>query len=252
MDSSQGITVPQIADRLAARLRPEGSPLMYQSWGSLLFMHWRFPADVIKSLLPERLSVDLFHGSAWVAITPFTLWNARPKFTPPLPWVSDFHETNVRTYVHVDGVPGVWFFSLDASSTLPVLGARALYHLPYYDADIEFIRRDDRVDYRLTRSAERPAHLIASWTIGDSLPEALPGSLEFFLTERYCLYAEHKDELYRARIHHRPWPLQSALLENLETDLFAANELPEPVEEPLVHSGGPVDVEVWPLHKVGG
>jgi uncharacterized protein YqjF (DUF2071 family) len=243
--------VPHVADRLAERLRPSGSPIMYQSWDSLLFMHWRIPEEVLRPLVPDRLGIDLFHGSAWVAITPFTLWDVRPVFTPSLPWISHFHEINVRTYVHLDGEPGVWFFSLDANRTLPVLGARTVYHLPYYDSEIDFARKEDTIDFSLKRpAANGDAQFAARWSIGPGLPESVPGSLEFFLTERYCLYAEHKGELYRARIHHKPWPLQSASLDHYETDLFQANGLPHPNEEPVVHGGGPVKVEVWPIEKV--
>jgi uncharacterized protein YqjF (DUF2071 family) len=251
MSTPEDKVVPHVADRLAERLRPTGSPIMYQSWGSLLFMHWRMPEEVLKPLLPDRLEIDLFHGSAFVAITPFTLWDVRPAFTPRLPWLSHFHEINVRTYVHLDGEPGVWFFSLDANRTLPVLGARAFYHLPYFDSEIEFKRTEDTVDFAMKRPADAAKiDFTARWNVGNALPEALPGSLEFFLTERYCLYAEHKGGLYRARIHHRPWPLQAASLEHYETTLFAANSLPTPDEDPIVHGGGPVKVEVWPLEKV--
>jgi uncharacterized protein YqjF (DUF2071 family) len=251
MKSDGGSGHPGMADRLKMRLRPRGSPLMYQTWDSLLFMHWRVPEEVLKPLIPARLSIDKFYGSAWLTVTPFTLSNVRPIYTPPLPWVSDFHEINVRTYVHFDGDPGVWFFSLDANSTLPVLAARAVYHLPYHDAEIRFENNNGRVDFAMDRSSGQPsAHFDARWSIGNGLSESVPGSLEFFLTERYCLYAEHKGELYRARINHRPWPLQAAALDRYQTDLFQANSLPVPDEDPTVCSGGPVKVEVWPLEKV--
>lgn len=109
---------------------------MHQSWGKLLFMHWQLPAEALRPFIPARLSIDTFRGQAWIAATPFTVWDARPVFTPPLPWLSDFHEINVRTYVHLDGVPGVWFFSLDANSLVAVLGARTFFHLPYHVAQI--------------------------------------------------------------------------------------------------------------------
>src|SRR5262250_330528 len=102
---------PQLTDRLRVRERPSGSPVMFQSWHKLLFMHWQIPAAALRQLVPHRLTIDTFEGKAWVAVTPFTLRGTRPTFTPPLPWVSNFHEINVRTYVFLDGVPGVWFFS---------------------------------------------------------------------------------------------------------------------------------------------
>jgi uncharacterized protein YqjF (DUF2071 family) len=118
---------------------------MYQSWGKLLFMHWQTPPEAIRRLIPGRLSIDTFDGKAWVGLTPFTIWDARPIFMPPMPWLSDFHELNVRTYVHLDGVPGVWFFSLDANSKAAVIGARTFFHLPYFNAHISLDPRDNTV-----------------------------------------------------------------------------------------------------------
>ena len=251
MDHPGNTDVPHIAARLSARLRPEGWPVMYQSWGSLLFMHWRVAPDLLRPLIPEPLQIDTFDDSAWLAITPFTLWGARPIFAPPFPWISNFHEINVRTYVYLDGVPGVWFFSLDASSTLPVLAARALFHLPYHDAEIDLDKKNGAVDYSMKRpDRNNPAAFTARWAIGDALPESAPGTLAFFLTERYCLYTQHSGDIYRCRISHKPWPLQQAELKSYKTNLFESNTHPAPAGDPMVYGGGPVDVEVWPLEKV--
>ena len=244
---------PSISDRLAARERPEGSPVMYQSWGNLLFMHWRVSAEALRRLLPSGLQVDAFEGEAWVGVTPFTLRGVRPVFTPPLPLVSEFHEINVRTYVHLDGAPGVWFFSLDANSAVAVTAARAVFRLPYMYADISMEQQGDTTLYRSSRGCTRdaPAEFEATWTVGEELPEAAPGTLEFFLVERYCLYTVGDEEkLYRARIHHRPWPLREAGLGNYRSNMVEAAGLGAPAGEPLVHHGGPVDVEVWPLEEV--
>src|ERR1044071_4103676 len=112
-------------DRLAVRERPEGQPVMHQDWGKLLFMHWRIREESLRPLIPERLQIDKFDGSAWIAVTPFTVWDIRafPPYLPPVPGLSSMHELNVRTYVHLDGVPGVWFFSLDANSHIAVTTA---------------------------------------------------------------------------------------------------------------------------------
>ena len=126
--------LPTLDERLSMRVRPAGAPIMHQSWGKLLFMHWEMEVEAIRPLVPEPLSIDTFDGRAWVAVAPFTIWDSRPAFTPPLPplsrWLSSFHEINVRTYVHVDGTPGVWFFSLDANSMVAVLAAREFFHFP--------------------------------------------------------------------------------------------------------------------------
>jgi len=185
---------------------------MYQSWGDLLFMHWPVPAESLRPLIPEPLAIDTHDGVAWVGITPFTMWGLRPVFAPTLPLLSESHELNVRTYVHLDGVPGVWFFSLDANNLLAVLGARVAFHLPYFRARMSLERRGRTIHFASSRTHRRaaPAEFEAAWTVGEELGEARPGSLDFFLIERYCLYSARGGKLYRARIFHRPWPLRRA------------------------------------------
>ncbi|HEX8181491.1 MAG TPA: DUF2071 domain-containing protein [Pyrinomonadaceae bacterium] len=238
-------------DRLSIRARPDGLPLMEHHWGKLLFMHWRIAARQLRPLIPDRLTIDTYDGSAWIAITPFTLWDVRLSFTPPVPYLSDFHELNVRTYVHYDGVPGVWFFSLNTNSLPTVLGARTFYHLPYYHAEIELADADQTIDYKLRRNeSNKRAEFQATWTAGADLPEAQPGSLEFFLVERYCLYAASGTSLYRARIHHRPWPLQQAKLSAFRSTMIEGDGLPTPAGEPLLHYAEALAVDIWPPERV--
>ena len=240
-----------ISDRLAARARPGGWPLMYQSWRNLLFMHWRLPVQELRPHIPEPLEIDTFDGSAWIAITPLSLWNVRPIFVPPVPFVSEFLEINVRTYVHYENVPGVWFFSLDANSWFAVAGARLFYLLPYHIAEMESERVDQTIDFRSERQDGKGGSFNARWTsTSENLAMSTPGSLEFFLTERYCLYTASRRDIYRCRIHHQPWKLGAATVESFETDLFAANELPTPAGSPLLHATEPVDVEVWGLERI--
>lgn len=241
----------ELSDRLAARKRPEGWPLMYQSWGNLLFMHWRLPADLIRPHIPEPVQIDTFDSSAWIAITPFELWNVRPIFVPPIPFFSDFCEINVRTYVYYENVPGVWFFSLDANSVLAVLGARLFYSLPYHNAEMSLRRTGKSINFSSNRSNQEHGGFDAAWFIENGEAKTSePGSLEFFLTERYCLYTLYEHDLYRCRIHHQPWELGPARPENLSTDLFSADGLPTPEGDPILHAARPVDVEVWPLAKI--
>jgi len=239
-------------ERLAIRERPSGQPLMHQTWGKLLFMHWRIDEKLLRPLLPEKLEIDTFDGTAWIGIIPFTMWDIRalPPFVPPVPGLSSAHELNVRTYVHYDRVPGVWFFSLDCNSLPAVLAARAFYHLPYYDADIDLEQHVKTIDYALKRSDDPPAHYQASWNIGDIIPFSHPGSLEFFLTERYCLYAEDEGQLYRARIHHAPWPLQKATMNSYSSSMIESLGLPAPAGEPVLNYAEELDVDIWPIHKV--
>jgi uncharacterized protein YqjF (DUF2071 family) len=242
---------PTDADRLAARHRPPGQPVMHQDWGKLLFMHWRIDENVLRPLIPQSLEIDTYGDNAWIAITPFTMWDVRafPPYVPPVPGLSSMHELNVRTYVHHNGIPGVWFFSLDANSSAAVLGARTVYHLPYHNADID-IKGKKKIRYKLNRDDDPPAEFRASWSVGEPLPKSQPGSKEFFLTERYILYTEYHDQLYRARIYHEPWELYKAELTSFSSTMLEANRIPQPKTQPILHHAEQVSVDIWLLETV--
>jgi uncharacterized protein YqjF (DUF2071 family) len=239
-------------DRFSIRSRPSGLPLIHQKWGKLLFMHWRIDKELLAPLLPSQLSIDTFDGSAWIGVIPFTMWGIRGSFLPPIPGTSAFHELNVRTYVHLNGVPGVWFFSLDAANKLAVWGARKFYYLPYFNAEMSLEQTGNRIDYTSKRTDSRgpAAELRTSWAIGEHLPKASGNSIEFFLTERYCLYGERKGELFRARIHHQPWPLQRAELLSLDSTMIESLELPTPAGITLLHYAEKISVEIWPIERI--
>ena len=242
--------VPEISDRLAARERPGGWPIMHKSWDKLLFLHWEMPVEVIRALIPKPLVIDTFEGKAWISITPLTIYDVRPVLVPPVPYLSWLHELNVRSYVHYDGVPGVWFFSLDANNLPAVFGARLFFKLPYFSADISLETDGNDVVFKSFRSASG-ARLTVKWTIGDPLPPAEAGTLDFFLVERYSLYTADEHSSYRCRIHHQPWLLQKTeRWSDFESNMAEANGLPTPDGPPLIHCGGPVDVDVWPLEKI--
>lgn len=242
---------PLDLDRLAVRERPSGQPIMHQNWGKLLFMHWRIQERLLRPLIPQALEIDTFAGSAWIAIAPFTMWDIRafPPFIPAVPGFNSMHELNVRTYVHFDRMPGVWFLSLDANSAAAVLGARMFFFLPYYNAEIDLEQEGQIIDYSLTRTQDPPAEFEASWKIGETLPYSHPGSLEFFLTERYCLYSERHGELHRARIYHEPWPLQKATLSTFSSTMIESHGLPTPKGDPLLHYAEEISVDIWPLEQ---
>ena len=242
--------LPTREERLAARERPDGTPVMHQSWDKLIFINWEISAEEVRKLIPEPLKIDTYDGKAWITITPLTIYDVRPSFLPTLPYVSWLHELNLRTYVHYDGVPGVWFFSLDANNLPAVLGARLLFKLPYFSAEIDMDCSADQVRFSSKRS-EGKADFSAKWTMGASMPPAKSGSLEFFLTERYSLYTADTDSIYRCRINHVPWPLQvSSTFSGLSSSIEEAAGLPTLNGEPILYCGGPVDVDVWPLEKV--
>ena len=230
---------------------PGGSWIMGQSWEDLLFAHWRVDAEAVRKHVPRELRVEEHDGSAWLGITPFVISGFRLRGTLPLPVVSRFPELNVRTYVTAEDKPGIWFFSLDTSSRGAVEAARRLYKLPYFHARMTVEARGERIAYASARrgsarpfvfeAAYGPAKLDAS--------EPPPGTLEHFLTERYCLYAHDASGLHRAEIHHPPWRLRRAEAE------LALNTMPpdgiEAAGEPLLHLAERQDVVIWPLERVG-
>jgi uncharacterized protein len=240
-------------DRLSIRTRPPGGPVMYQTWGTLLFLHWPIAAERLRPLIAPRLHLDTFEGQAWVSVTPFTMWGIRPAFLPPLPVVSQSHELNVRTYVHVNGVPGVWFFSLDASNTLAVLGARAAVGLPYFRARMRLQEKHASIQFTSTRAhpGAPPARFEGTWARGEPLPSPPPDSLDFFLVERYCLYTLHWGRLYRVRIFHRPWPLRRVERLSFTSTMLESQGLPTPPEAPRRHAQGePLRVGIWPPERL--
>ena len=246
---------PTLTQRLALREQPTGTPIMRQEWGDLLFLHWPVPAELLQPHLPPRLRVDTHDGVAWLAIVPFRMSKVRTPITPPVPGANVFLELNVRTYVHLDGVPGVWFFSLDATNPLAVWAARTFFNLPYLRATMRLDQpQPDLRQFAATRTHRGvpPATFQATWQTGAPLPPAEPGSLEFFLTERYCLYASNRAQtkLYRGRVAHAPWPLRTAQVLHLESTLIESHGLPTPAGPPLVHAGDAVSVALWPLRRV--
>jgi uncharacterized protein YqjF (DUF2071 family) len=190
-----------------------GPWVMGQRWHDLLFAHWRIEPEVIQALLPRAVTVDTFDGSAWLAVVPFAMADVRLRGCPPIPGLSDFLELNVRTYVRSGDLAGVYFFSLDASGWAAVRAARYGASLPYFDALMELRRRADWIGYRSRRThrGAPPAEFHAYYRPVGPVEYPQPGSLEYFLTERYRLLAQRRPgELINIEIHHAPWPLQPA------------------------------------------
>jgi uncharacterized protein len=223
---------------------PERPWMMRQQWNRLLFAHWALPPEALRPLLPRQLPLDTFEGKCWVAVTPFYLSGLRPRGLP-LPGQA-FPELNVRTYVTLDGKPGVYFFSLDAGSVLAVFGARIMYALPYFYARMNVIHDSDAVHYRCRRShLGKTADFQADYRPLSPARTSPPGSLEYFLTERYCLYAVEAQRVYRGEIHHLPWPLQDAEAEIWRNTMAAAAGIELPDQKPLLHFASVMEVLVW-------
>jgi uncharacterized protein YqjF (DUF2071 family) len=227
---------------------PDGPWVMTQTWRDLLFAHWPVDPQQLRSKVPAEFVLDLFDGDAWIGIVPFRMTNVAPRGVPSLPWVSEFPELNVRTYVRVADKPGVYFFSLDAGSRLAVQAARTLFNLPYYAATMNVTPHARTIHYESHRDGdEHPAEFIAAYEPTGEAVAAADDSLEHFLTERYCLYhRNHRGVPYRLEIHHPPWPLQPARAQLIRNSMAQASGLLLPDRMPLAHFVARQDMVAWP------
>ncbi len=241
---------------------PPGPWIMKQSWRNLLFAHWPVSPQLLRSAVPECLEIDTFDGAAWVGVVPFSMNDVCPRWVMPLPWISNFLELNVRTYVKKNGVAGVYFFSLDCSNPVAVRGARTFFHLPYYDAlmtlkssgshsaappdrgEISYtsVRASSAETFKAVYAAEGPVVKFES------------DSMETFLTERYCLYTtDRSGRLFRGVIHHLPWPLQRAQAEISQNTMVSRSlgfELPN--SKPHLLYSANIETVEWPLQYCNG
>jgi uncharacterized protein len=232
---------------------PDEPWLLYQEWKQLLFAHWPVPIEALRPHVPAAFPLDTFNGQAWLSITPFQVANARARFLPPVPGISNFPELNVRTYVTMENKPGIYFFSLDAAQPLAVAGARTFFRLPYFSAEMHIEQEGPYVRYasRRTDPAGAPAEF-QGWyrPVGDVF-EATPGSRDYFLVERYCLYTlDDEGRACRAEIHHAPWELQAAEAEFEINTMATAQGLPQPDTPPLLHFASLQRTVVWGLTHV--
>ena len=220
---------------------------MTQTWHDLLFAHWPVNAEVLRDLVPSAFPLDLFDGTAWLGVVPFHMTNVAPRGVPSLPWISEFPELNVRTYVRVGERPGIYFFSLDAGSALAVHAARSLINLPYFVAEMNVLPNGDTIEYDSQREAgSGAAAFSASYRPVGPAFHAISGSLEYFLTERYCLYnLDHQGTPYRLEIHHSPWQLQPAQAAFTRNTMAEAAGVPLPNVEPLLHFSNRQDMVAW-------
>ena len=227
---------------------PAGEWTWRQRWCDLLFAHWPVPAASLRPLVPEGLEIEEHDGTSWVGVVPFRMEGVSRRPLPDLPGLSAFPELNLRLYVTRDRRPGVWFLSLDATSAPAVWAARTFFHLPYWHSAIEH-RADGRGGFvfRSERyGGDRPVRLAADWAPTGPVVLSAPGSLEEFLTERYCLYARRPDgTLARCEVHHRRWPLQPARGTIDASALVAPHGLSLPPVPPLLHFAAGIDVVVW-------
>ena len=272
-------TSPTLESRLAVSERPSRAHVMLQRWERLAFLHWRWDAAEIQRTLPPGLFVDTFQGDAWLAIVPFYMRGIRPRFCPPVPGISNFLELNARTYVHDEnGRPGVWFYSLDCNQPFAVWTARTFFHLPYQHARMKAresvlecagppalsessrglehsktlsqaaeFRSESWIDYTCHRHGESEPSRFRYQVFGHT-HHAEPGSLEFFLAERYLLFSQTPRGIRCGQVHHTPYPLAEVKLEAWDVNPLLQAGFADPRRPPdhLIGSPG-VDVRVYPL-----
>ena len=232
---------------------PERPWTMTQIWHELLFAHWPLPPERLRPLVPAVLPLDTFDGQAWIGVVPFGLRGARPRFIPPFPWLSAFPELNVRAYVTLDGKPGVYFFSLDAANALAVATARLWFKLPYFNARMTLSRRDGAIHYRSRRvhPGSRPATFQGVYRPTGDVFHAARGSLDDWLTSRYCLYTvDDRRRVHRLEIDHPLWPLQPAELHTGVNTMTAPLGLALPDVPPLLRFSQRLEVHFWPRERV--
>ena len=222
-----------------------------QRWLDLLFAHWPVPADRLRPFVPAGVTIQEYDGTSWVGVVPFLMEDVAPRGVPALPWISAFPELNLRLYVDVDGKPGVWFVSLDAGNPLAVWAARRFFKLPYFTADMQVDRAGARVRYRSSRRSNPRVTFAGTYAPSGPVFEPRRGTLEHFLTERYCLYThDGHGGLFRGEIHHQPWPLQTATAEITENTIGDAQGITLAGPPPLLHVSRRQDVVVWLIERV--
>lgn len=240
--------------------------ILWQTWSDIVFVHWTMDPAAISALLPPELEPELFEGRAYVGLVPFRMSGIRPVCFPAIPGLSSTLETNVRTYVKRRGVanepiPAVWFFSLEAQSSLAILLARWGYGLPYFKAsmDLTITQGSDGTERYRAHSARKwpqptPATSLveAEFSSNAQATQTKPGTLEHFLVERYALYALRNNRLMYAQVRHAPYRISPGRLIAVDTSLVSAAGLPAPAsDEPvLVHRAEEQRVKIGTCRNV--
>lgn len=242
---------PTIETRIALRNYPKDAiPLMEQNWRDILFLHWEYDPAEIQKTLPKGLHVDLFDKKAYISLSPYLIKDVRVKMMPAIPGLSDLLGMNLRTYVYNEaGIPGVWFYSLDANSFLAVQMANSFYYLPYYYAEMEsHVTANNEIAFRSQRQGTGYSVEFLYKSAGQK-HFAEPNTLDFFLLERYALYSKREDgQLNTARVYHTPYPFTKVEVLKWDDTVFEWDRLKRPGRAPdYCHYSPGVDIDVFSL-----
>ena len=245
-------------------LPPDGQWLLSQSWNDLLLMHFAIEPAVLRRLVPEALTLELYDGAAWLTISPFCASHVRPSGVPALPGLSFFAQLNVRTYVTAEDKPGLYYLSVDAANLTAVWFARMFFRLQYWHASIKVSggtiqarkMADGRIHFQARRlhgplASHGPAKLDVMYAPVGEAEVARARSLDEFLTERYCVYSWHRSRFYRTEVHHQPWRLQRASVEIRENSLAEPLGLALPEQPDLCHFSRSMKMLTWGPERVG-
>lgn len=240
---------PSLEKRIELRNQPNQTAALLQKWRDLAFIHWKFPEEILQTLLPKGLYIDKFENEAYIGIVPFFMRDVKPIFFGSIIPGCNFCELNVRTYVYDEnGVPGVWFFSLDANHWLSVQFGKSLFLLPYFYSDFNISRDGDFIDYQCVRGKNSRTQF--SFKPTQYIGRAEPGTLEFFLIERYLLFVG-KEKVFSGRVYHEPYELNTVEVKVWDENVFLWNKIAATGRKPdhLIYSKG-VDVKIYPLQAV--
>lgn len=243
---------PDLEARRALQQEPDATPVMFQTWSDMLFLHWEWDPEEIQATLPPGLFVDTHGQNAYVGVLPFRMTDVRASFLPEIPGVTNFLELNVRTYVYDrKGRPGVWFYSLDLNHGLGVILAKTFYSLPYHSATMRAENKAGLIEYECHRqtapSASTYFYRREARSIGSQA-----GSLAYFLADRYLLYSysQRTQKLYTARVYHAPWELFEAHVGKYDDTMLRLNKLDSKLRPPDHRwFGSPVRVKIYALQE---
>lgn len=219
----------------------------YQEWNNAVFLHWKVPAEAIRPLIPRTAELDTFQGEAWVSLVAFTMGKLRASYLPAVPGISNFHEINLRTYITRDNKPGVYFLSIEAQKLLAVFLAKSISGLPYKKS---LIKRGSNGMANTYSSINSVKGFALESTFETSEDEYERTALDKWLVERYCLYLDRNDKLFRYDIHHLQWEIKKIELKHLKMQYKAGDLVLKEKQPDLSHFSPGVRVLAWPRKTV--